>query len=104
MYISNAYIPHSFDSHWCFTLDTKYVLKRLVLFSKSHLFWLKVCCVYLHLSSLLKTGGSVRVKKAVIKPYISCDSIVVNQLGKYDNSREINNIKPHILPGLVLEA
>ena len=44
------------------------------------------------------------MKKAVIKPYISCDSIVVNQLGKYDNSREINNIKPHILPGLVLEA
>ena len=44
------------------------------------------------------------MKKAVIKPYISCDSIVVNQLGQYDNSREINNIKPHILPGLVLEA
>ena len=53
--------------------------------------------------SLLKTEGSLS-EKAVIKPYISCDSIVVNQVGKYDNSREINNIKPHILPGLALEA
>ena len=31
--------------------------------------------------------------KAVIKPYISCDYDVVNHLGKYDNSRKINDIK-----------
>ena len=43
-------------------------------------------------------------EKAVIKPYISCDSIVVNQVGKYDNSREINNIKPDVTAVLGTEA
>lgn len=54
--------------------------------------------------SLLKTDGSLS-EKAVIKPYISCDSIVVNQVGKYDNSREINNIKPDVITVIgLLEA